>query len=317
MNQANPSDPAHRDGILVDPEVAAALAERRPVVALESTIFSSLGLPAPVNRETFDECIAAIRGQGVVPAVCAVLDGVAHVGVAEPSPIFGLTTKLAERDLPVAIARGASGVTTVSATVALAARAGIGVFATGGIGGVHRATRTRAGETTDDISADLPAIARHPVVTVSAGVKGFLDVARTVEYLETAGVPVLGWRTDEFPAFWCATSGAPVAARVEDGATVAACVGAARALGNPTGMLVVAACPPEFAISAAEIEPVIDAALASAADAGVRGGAVTPFVLERIAAATGERALLANRALAVQNAQIASKVARAIAGASL
>jgi pseudouridine-5'-phosphate glycosidase len=296
----------------VGPEVAAAIAEQQPVVALESTIFSSLGLSAPVNRATFDDCVAAVRAEGAVPALCAVLDGVAHVGLDDATPVFELTTKLGERDLPIAIARGGSGVTTVSATLALAARAGIAVFATGGIGGVHRDAATSG-----DISADLPAIARHPVVTVSAGVKGFLDVARTVEYLETAGVPVLGWQTDEFPAFWCRTSGARVAARVEDAASVAAAVAAARALGNPTGVLVVAPCPHGAAIAADEIDPVIEAALGAAAAAGVRGGAVTPHLLEHIAVSTGGRALQANRALAVHNAQIAAAIAGSLVEASL
>ena len=180
-------------------EVATALAEGRPVVALESTIFSNLGLPSPANGEALDRCAAAIRDGGAIPAVTAVLDGTVRVGLndGEVGRILGAARKMAERDVPVAIAqRWEFGASTVSASVAIAAAAGISVFATGGIGGVHRGS-----ELTGDISADLDALAHHHVVTVCAGAKAFLDLARSIEYLETVGVPVLGWQHDWFPAF--------------------------------------------------------------------------------------------------------------------
>ena len=186
-------------------EVAAAVADGRPIVAMESTIFSHLGLPSPANAEALTRCLAAVRAGGAVPAVTAVVDGVARVGIdeSEHERILGPARKAAERDVPVAIAqRWPLGATTVSASVALAHAAGVSVFATGGIGGVHRGS-----EITGDISADLDAIARHPVVTVCAGAKAFLDLPRTLEYLETAGVPVLGWRHDDFPAFYTRSSG--------------------------------------------------------------------------------------------------------------
>src|SRR3954471_14569028 len=200
-------------------DVARAVVDGRPVVALESTIFSNLGLPSPANAQALDRCLGAIRRGGAVPAVTAVLDGVARVGLyADEHPrILGAARKVAERDVPVAVAQGWEfGATTVSASVALAAASGISVFATGGIGGVHRGA-----ETTGDISADLDALANHPVVTVSAGAKAFLDLPRTLEYLETAGVPVLGWRHDDFPAFYTRSSGLPVPHRVESAAEVA------------------------------------------------------------------------------------------------
>ena len=184
----------------VAPEVAEALDAAEPVVALESTIFSHLGLPSPANREALERCLAVVRAGGAVPAVTAVLDGVPRVGVnaAEHARICGPARKAAERDLGVAVATGWEyGATTVSGALALAASAGISVFSTGGIGGVHRNA-----ESTGDISADLDAIAHHPLVTVCAGAKAFLDLPRTLEHLEMAGVPVLGWQHDWFPAFY-------------------------------------------------------------------------------------------------------------------
>ena len=172
-------------------EVAEALAQGRPVVALESTIFSHLGLPSPSNAQALQQCLAAIRQAGCVPAVTAVIDGVVRLGIdeSEHQRILGAARKVAERDIAVAVAqRWEFGATTVSAAVAIAASGGVSVFATGGIGGVHRGS-----EITGDISADLDAIAHYPVVTVSAGAKAFLDLPRTLEYFETIGVPVLGW----------------------------------------------------------------------------------------------------------------------------
>jgi pseudouridine-5'-phosphate glycosidase len=295
-------------------EVADALARGRPVVALESTIFSHLGLPSPANREALDRCVAAIRGGGAVPAVTAVLDGVARVGLdpAEHERILGPARKAAERDLAVAVAqRWECGATTVSASVALAAAAGIGVFATGGIGGVHRGA-----ELTGDISADLDAIAHHPVVTVCAGAKAFLDLPRTLEHLETAGVPVLGWRHDWFPAFYIRSSGLPVPHRVETAAEVAAVLGGRSRVAS--GVLLTVPIPEADALDAAELDAVLARALADAAAAGVTGAAVTPFVLGRIAEATDGRSVPANLALAERNAEVAADVAVAIvAGGAL
>ncbi|WP_442914356.1 pseudouridine-5'-phosphate glycosidase [Kribbella sp. NBC_00709] len=195
-------------------EVTQALAEDRAVVALESTIFSNLGLPAPANADALELCKQAVVDHGAVPAVAAILDGRPHVGLLpdEEKRVLQGTRKVAERDLAVAQAqRWDVGVTTVSATVALAHAAGISVFATGGIGGVHRGS-----ELSGDVSADLDAIANHPVITVCAGAKAFLDLPRTLEYLETAGVPVLGWQHDWFPAFYTRSSGLPIPHRVDD-----------------------------------------------------------------------------------------------------
>lgn len=291
-------------------DVARALADGRAVVALESTIFSNLGLPSPANAEALDRCLAAVRDGGAVPAVTAVLDGVARVGLyADEHPrILATARKAAERDLPVAIAQGWDfGATTVSASVALAAAAGVRVFATGGIGGVHRGS-----ELTGDISADLDAMANHPVVTVSAGAKAFLDLARTLEYLETYGVPVLGWRHDDFPAFYTRSSGLPVPHRVESGAEVAAVL--TNRTRERTGILVAVPIPEADALDAAELDGVLAQALADCDAAGIVGAKVTPFVLGRIGQATEGRSVPANLALAENNARVAAEIAVAVAG---
>jgi pseudouridine-5'-phosphate glycosidase len=292
-------------------EVADALADGRPVVALESTIFSHLGLPSPHNAEALDRCLAAIRGAGAVPALTAVLDGVPRVGIdrSEHERVLGPARKAASRDLPVAVAQGWEfGATTVSASLTLAAAVGIGVFATGGIGGVHRGASE-----TGDISADLDALHRLPVVTVCAGAKAFLDLPRTLEHLEALGVPVLGWRCDEFPAFTTVTSGLRVPHRVESADEVAAIVRAARALGQTNGVLVTVPVPAEVGLTNEALELATAEALADAAEAGVEGPAVTPFVLDHIARATDGRSIRANLALAEQNAEVAARVAAAVA----
>ena len=289
-------------------EVADAIAERRPVVALESTIFSHLGLPSPANVEALDRCLAAVRAGGAVPAVTAVLDGVARVGL-EPSEherILGPARKAAERDLAVAIARRWEfGATTVSASVALAAHAGVSVFATGGIGGVHRGA-----EVTGDISADLDAMAHHPVITVSAGAKAFLDLPRTLEYLETVGVPVLGWRHDDFPAFYTRSSGLSVPHRVDSAEEVAR-VHASRSRPS-SGVLVAVPIPEADELDATHLDAVLARALADAEAEGITGAAVTPFVLGRIGAATAGRSVPANLALAEHNASVAAAIAGAV-----
>jgi len=295
--------------IRVSAAVAAALAAGRPVVALESTIFSNLGLPAPANGEALRRCLAAVRDGGAEPAVTAILDGQARVGLepGEEERVLTGTRKVAERDIAVAVAQGAPvGVTTVSASVALAHAVGVQVFATGGIGGVHRGA-----ELTGDISADLDALASHPVVTVCAGAKAFLDLARTLEYLETAGVPVLGWQHDWFPAFYLRSSGLPVPHRVET-AQVVADVLRFRTR-ERTGVLLTVPIPPADELDAAALNQALDAALAACAAEGVAGAAVTPFVLARIERQTAGASVPANLALAENNARVAAAVAAALA----
>jgi pseudouridine-5'-phosphate glycosidase len=290
-------------------EVTEALEAGRPVVALESTIFSNLGLPSPSNGEALERCLAAVRVGGAVPAVTAVLDGVARIGLddAEHERILGPARKVAERDLAVALAqRWEFGATTVSASVALSAHAGVAVFATGGIGGVHRGV-----ELSGDVSADLDAMAHHPVITVSAGAKAFLDLGRTLEYLETSGVPVVGWRHDWFPAFYTRSSGLPVPHRADTADEIAA-IHAHRSR-RSTGMLVAVPIPEADELDAAMLDAVLERALADAAEAGIIGAAVTPFVLGRIGEATAGRSVPANLALAEHNASVAAEIAVAVA----
>ncbi len=300
--------------VVVSDEVRDALAGDRAVVALESTIFSPFGLPAPANAEALERSVAAVRAGGAVPAVTAVLDGVLRVGL-EPTEHERILTggrKVAERDLGVAVAlREPVGVTTVSAALALAAAAGIEVFATGGIGGVHRAA-----ERTGDISSDLGAIAALPVLTVSAGAKAFLDLPRTLEHLESLGVPVLGWRTDEFPMFWCRTSGLAVPHRVEDAATVVGIVRAQRALTPTRGVLLAVPIPEADAIPRPEIDAAIDAAVAAGGPGDATGAAVTPRILAAIGAVTAGRTVPANLALAAHNAGIAAAMATEFAASA-
>lgn len=285
-------------------EVTDALSQGRPVVALESTIFSGLGLPDPAGRQCLARCEAAVRAAGAVPAVTAVLDGEACVGVADER-LFSATAKVAERDLAVAVGqRWPVGVTTVSASLRLAARAGIRVFATGGIGGVHRDSHL-----TGDVSADLLAIRSHPVVTVCAGAKAFLDLPQTLEHLETWGVPVLVLGADDFPAFTTRSSGLPAPRRVDSVAEVAAITVAARDLGHDGGLLLAVPVPAADEVPKAVLDAAIEQAHASAAAAGVSGPAVTPFVLSAIADATDGRSVPANLALAEQNAGVAGELA--------
>ncbi|MEM8620775.1 MAG: pseudouridine-5'-phosphate glycosidase [Actinomycetota bacterium] len=292
------------------PSSAVADAQRagQPIVALESTIFSNLGLPSPDNEVALERCLAAVTAGGAVPAVTAMLEGEVRLGLDdyEYPRILGVAQKMAERDIPVAVAQGWEiGASTVSASVAIAAAGGVSVFATGGIGGVHR------GLGSFDVSADLDAIAHHRVVTVSAGAKAFLDLGKTLEYLETAGVPVLGWRHDDFPAFYSRSSGFGVAHRVESADEVAGVFTAATRVTG--GVLLAAPIPEHAALDRAEIDAAIASALDAADAAGVVGAAVTPYVLERIAAVTEGRSVPANLALAENNAGVAAEIAVAIA----
>jgi pseudouridylate synthase len=295
---------------VVADEVVTAVAERRPVVALESTIFSTLGLPAPANADALARCLAAIRAGGAVPAVTAVVDGVARVGLEpdEHDRIYSGSRKVAARDLPFAVAqRWDFGATTVSASLALSARAGVAVFATGGIGGVHRGA-----ERTGDISGDLGAIAAHPVVTVCAGAKAFLDLARTLEHLEMLGVPVVGLGTDTFPGFWMPTTDLPLAHRVESPREAALVSRTAWDLGYGGGVLVAVPVPAADALPAEVVARAVEEAEAEATRSGVTGPAVTPFVLARVAEATDGRSLPANLALAEHNAHVAAGIATAL-----
>lgn len=293
---------------VVSTEVFEAVSSGRPVVALESTIFSHLGLPSPHNAEALERCTRALRDAGVVPAITAVLDGVVRLGLRddEHDRILGPARKMAERDLAVAVARRWDvGATTVSASVAIAAAGGVEVFATGGIGGVHRGV-----EITGDVSADLDALASHPVITVCAGAKAFLDLSRTLEYLETYGVPVLGWRHDWFPAFYTRSSGLPIPHRVESADEVAAVF--SHRSRERTGVLVTAPIPEADQLDQSVLDGVVRDALAECERAGVAGAAVTPFVLGRIAEATSGRSVPANLALAENNARVAAEIACAL-----
>lgn len=299
------------DALHIGPEVTDALASGAPVVALESTIFSELGLPEPANRQCFRRVQAAVRAAGAVPALCGVLDGRAIVGAnfTEAERLFGGSVKVGARDLGPAVAgRLAVGVTTVSATVTLAAAAGIEVFATGGIGGVHRGAGLSG-----DVSNDLEAMARHRVVVVSSGVKAFLDVSLTFERLETLGVAVLGWRTDRFPAFYVRDGGPELSSTVNDGREVAAAFRAAAALGHPSGILVANPIPVDAELDRDAVAEAVADAEAAARREGVSGGDITPVVLTALTEVTGGEVVPANIALAESNATVAAEIAHALA----
>ena len=293
--------------INISTEVSDTLASDGAVVALESTIFSHLGLPSPSNYTALTQCIAAIREAGAVPAITAVLDGVARVGLeeSEHERILGPARKVGEREVALAVGqRWPVGATTVSASLLLAARAGIGVFATGGIGGVHRDVHLHG-----DVSADLGALASHPVVTVCAGAKSFLDLPRTLEHLEMLGVPVLGLACDEFPAFTVHSSGLPIPARVDTVNGLASIVRAHREMGRQGGILTCVPVPLEDSLDKSMIDAVIDDALRAANKAKIEGPKVTPFVLGAIAEATKGTSVVANLSLARNNARVAAELA--------
>jgi pseudouridylate synthase len=296
----------------LSPEVAAALAEGRPVLALESTIISH-GLPRPRNLEVARELEELARRGGAVPATIAVLDGVARVGLAEDelARVAGDTTlhKLGLRDLPVAVALGASGATTVSATAWLAAAAGARVFATGGLGGVHRGYSRSFDE-----SADLAALSRARIVVVTAGAKSILDVPATLERLETLSVPVVGYRTSTFPGFYLHSSGLPLEWVVESPAQVAEVMRRQEALGAGSALVVANPVP-----EAEQLDPVLHdralaEALAQAEAEGVTGPGLTPYLLAHLVEATGGAALEANLAAVRGNVRLGAQVAAALTG---
>lgn len=292
----------------IAPEVALALADNKPVVALESTIISH-GLPRPRNREAALEFEQILRDKGVVPATIAVIDGIPTVGL-DPEGLATIAdddiAKASVRDLPILLAKGASGATTVAATAHIAAQAGIRVFATGGLGGVHRG----ANETFDE-SADLSTLAVTNITVVSAGVKSVLDIAATLERLETLSVPVVGYGTTAFPAFWLADSGFTLDWSAEDAAEVAAIMKSHDDTSHGQGIVVANPIPLDQQWDPAEHDRVLSEAFLAAEKAGVRGKAVTPFLLGYIVEASGGRSLEVNLDLARNNIRVAGDIAAA------
>ena len=297
--------------ITQSPEVSTALAEGAPVVALESTIITH-GMPWPDNLSTAWKVEEKVRETGAVPATIAVLNGTLHVGLSE-TELEALAkakdvAKLSRADLAVCMARGGTGATTVAATMIAARLAGIATFATGGIGGVHRGA-----EHSFDISADLQELAQTDTTVVCAGAKAILDLPKTLEVLETLGVPVIAYGQDSFPAFWSRTSPLPAPLRLDTPADIARSHIARAAIGLPGGQLIANPIPREVEIPPAEIEPIIARATQEAAAQGITGKAVTPFLLDRIFDLTAGRSLTANIALVLNNAALASAIATEIA----
>ena len=292
----------------ISPEVHAALAEGKPVVALESTIISH-GMPYPQNVETAMNVEQIVRQNGAVPATIAIIGGKLKAGLsADEIEYLGkkgyAVTKASRRDLPVLVARGEDGATTVATTMIIAAMAGIKVFATGGIGGVHRGA-----EVTMDISADLEELARTPVLVVCAGAKSILDLGLTLEYLETKGVPVIGYGTEELPAFYTRKSGFGVDYRLDTPEEVAAAFRAKLEMDLGGGMLVTNPIPEQYSMDPDVINKAIDEAVAEANAQGIRGKQTTPFLLAKIKDITGGDSLASNIRLVYNNAALAAKVA--------
>ena len=292
----------------IAPEVADALRNGQPVVALESTIISH-GMPHPRNVETALQVEAVVRENGAIPATIAILGGRPKLGLSE-SDISHLgekrqqVIKTSRRDIPIVIARREDGATTVAATMIIAAMAGIRVFATGGIGGVHRDA-----EDTFDISADLEELARTNVAVVCAGVKSVLDIGRTLEYLETKGVAVVGYQTDSLPAFYTRNSGFPVDYRIDTPQEAATVMKTKWDMGLDGGMVIANPIPKEHALKPAEIDAVIDDAIAEMNEKGITGKDTTPFLLAKIAESTDGRSLESNIQLVLNNAKLAAHIA--------
>lgn len=296
----------------VAPEVATAIAAGKPVVALESTIISH-GMPYPQNVETALAVENIIRENGAVPATIAIIGGRLKAGLTKEEIEHlgkkGLSvTKASRRDLPVIIARGEDGATTVTTTMMIAHMAGVQIFATGGIGGVHRGA-----ETTMDISADLEELGQTPVMVVCAGAKSILDLGLTLEYLETKGVPVIGYGTRELPAFYTQHSGFTVDYQIDTPEDLAAAFHAARELDMKGGMLVANPIPVEYAMDAAVINAAIDQAISEAKANGIHGKETTPFLLAKVKELTGGDSLESNIQLVFNNARVAAKTAAALA----
>jgi pseudouridine-5'-phosphate glycosidase len=289
------------------PHVEAARASGQPLVALE-TVVVSFGLPRPINLQVAHEMEDAVRAEGAVPATIGLLEGRVVIGLT-PAELAEFARgenlrKVSRRDIPVALARKEKGATTVAATVWAAARAGIRVVATGGIGGVHRSAPF-------DVSNDLPTLATEPVLVVCAGPKAILDLRATREWLETHGIPVLGWGIETMPAFYSASSGLPVDARVDTAEEAAAIARVHWTLGGK-GILVTVPPPADVALPMERLEAILEEAMAEAERAGVQGWALTPFLLARVAERTGGESVALNRALLIENARIAARIARAL-----
>lgn len=292
----------------VSAHVAGALAAGRPIVALESSVLAQ-GLPIPANREAAERMVAGVERSGAIAAITAVVRGTPALGITDDELERFLARdgvrKVAARDLPVAMAQGADGATTVAASLCIARAAGAMVFATGGIGGVHR-------DAPFDESGDLVELARSPLVVVCAGAKSILDLPATLERLETLGVTVVGYRTDELPGFFTRTTGLKLGARADTVAEIAAIHRAGRALGRSQATLVVQPPPEAVALPQRLVDDAVTGALAEARANGVRGAAVTPFLLGAVLAATEGRSLSANLGLLEENAALAGEIARAL-----
>jgi pseudouridylate synthase len=295
--------------VQVSPQVSAALAAGAPVVALESTIISH-GLPRPANLDAARRFEAMLADAGVTAATIALIDGVPKIGLA-PDELDRIAAdesviKVSSRDIGIAIARKATGGTTVAATSVLAARAGIRVFATGGLGGVHRG----AAETFDE-SADLTVLSRTPITVVSAGVKSILDIPATLERLETLSVAVVGYRTSRFPAFWLSDSGCDLDWRADTPEEIADIMAARQAFGEQSALLIANPLPAGMQLDPGVLDDALEQALAVAAEQGVRGKAVSPFLLDRIQQATGGASVEVNLQIARGNIGLAAQIARA------
>jgi len=292
----------------IAPDVAAAMRDGRPVVALESTVIAH-GLPRPQNLQTANRLQDVVREAGAMPATIAIIDGKPSVGLNDDQ-INALANgsdikKISTRDISIAVARGWNGATTVASTIWIAHRAGIKVFATGGIGGIHRGSLP-------DVSADLPELARTPIIVVCSGAKIVLDLPATREWLETHAVTVVGYQCDELPAFYSRKSGLPIDARVESAEDVANIYRAQRELGIESALLVVVPVPAQFEVAAEELQIVLTTALEDAEWKGIAGPALTPFLLGQMAERSGGSTLRANIALLENNARVAAEIARAV-----
>ena len=296
------------ESLQISANVENALRNGQAVVALESTLITH-GLPNPINVDTALAMEAAVRDGGAMPATIAVLDGVISVGISEEQIDHlanlpdGSVRKCSRRDLPIAVALRQNGATTVAGTMIVADMVGIKVFATGGIGGVHRGLP-------QDVSADLIEFGRTPVAVVSSGAKSILDLPLTLEVLETNGVPILGYQTDSLPAFYAPNSGLPIDQRVDSAAQAAHIIQAAQELGSRHGILVTVPVPADKALDASTAETAIEQATREAEKAGITGNAITPFVLNRVSQLTDRRSMDANIALLINNARVAGQIAR-------
>jgi pseudouridine-5'-phosphate glycosidase len=298
------------DNLIIQPLVAEAFQNKQPVVALESAVITH-GLPQPVNFETALNMQKIIMDQGAIPATIAVLDGKVRVGLddgeLEKLAVLNGTRKISQRDFGYAIANKLSGGTTVAGTMTIAQIVGIKVFATGGIGGVHR-------DAPFDISADLQKLRNTPMIVVCAGAKAILDLPATIEVLETNGVLIIGYRTNEFPAFYSRSSGLALDCRMDSPVEIAAVARSQWEMGEKTAILVVQPPPSEYDIPAADIERSILKAVADAKSKGIRGPAVTPFLLDRVKSLTGGKSMETNLALLKNNAKLAAQIAISLLG---